>query len=97
MNEIKVEIVPLETVVGTFPDASRTVTITNVVLSDIRIELTKFVSCTVLFFGDNQSLISATHWTSTLDEYNQWGLDDNYLIDTVLSHFNVQRKVEIND
>jgi hypothetical protein len=69
----------------------RTNTITNINIRIISIELfTHLTICVSLF--DNNQLVDNVNLQIIGDEYNNWGNDDQYIVDLVLSKLCMSKK-----
>lgn len=73
MNNENIPVTPQERV--------KTVVITSVEIKIVRLELGKSVSVIVLLKDDNGSLSEAVNLKIEGEEYNNWGENDQYLID----------------
>ena len=69
----------------------RTNTITNINIRIISIELfTRLTICVSLF--DNNQLVDNVNLQITGEEYSNWGNDDQYIVDLVLSKLGMSKK-----
>ena len=58
---------------------------TKIELSVIEVVLNSYVSISVSYFNSNGNLIHNEHVKIEGEEYNNWGLDDQYLVNLVLT------------
>ncbi len=83
MNNIKVNINDY-----TFVQTS---VINNIQINILKIDLFKGISLTVNLLSNNK-IIDTKIMNITGDDYTNWGNDDNYIINLVLSKLNLTRK-----
>ena len=83
MNNIKVNVNDYTLV--------QTSIINNIQINILKIDLFKGISLTVNLLSNNK-IIDTKIMNITGDEYTNWGNDDNYIINLVLSKLNLTRK-----
>jgi hypothetical protein len=83
MNNIKVNINDYTLV--------QTSIINNIQINILKIELFKSMTLSVNLLSNNK-LIDSKLMTITGDEYTNWGNDDNYIINLIMTKLNLTRK-----
>ena len=83
MNNIKVNVNDYTLV--------QTSIINNIQINILKIDLFKGISLTVNLLSNNK-IIDTKIMNITGDEYTNWGNDDNYIINLVLSKLNLTKK-----
>ena len=83
MNNIKVNINDYTFV--------KTSIINNIQINILKVELFKGITLSINLLSNNK-LIDSKIMTITGDEYNNWGNDDNYIINLVLDKLNLTKK-----
>ena len=65
--------------------------INNIQINILKIELFKSMTLSVNLLSNNK-LIDSKLMTITGDEYTNWGNDDNYIINLIMTKLNLTRK-----
>lgn len=63
-----------------YPQIQKVIKINQFKIADVKIELFKTASFTVLLYDINDQLCDSRFYNLTEEEYKQYGTDDNYLI-----------------
>lgn len=58
-------------------------------ISDVRIKLGEQAWCQVTLFDSNGNAISRQNGNLTPTQYNAWGMDDNYFVQSVLANLSI--------